>query len=54
MNLLSIRAVAAQIGFSPKSVRKLITSGALHGIKILGEWRIDEDDLALFVKRNRT
>ena len=54
MNLLNLRSVASQIGFSVKSVRKLIASGQLRGVKILGEWRVDEDDLAMFVARRRT
>jgi excisionase family DNA binding protein len=54
MNLLTLREVADQIGFAPKTVRKLIHSGQLRGVEILGEWRVDQDDLDLFVTRRRT
>ena len=51
LNLLTIRAAAAQLGYAPKTVRKFIHSGQLRGVRIGREWRVDQDELALFVKR---
>jgi excisionase family DNA binding protein len=51
VNLLTIRDAAAQLGFAPKTVRRFIHSGQLHGVRIGREWRVDQDELNLFVKR---
>jgi excisionase family DNA binding protein len=54
MQLYTIKQVTKQTGMSPNTVRKYIKSGLLHGIKIGRKWKIDQDDLALFVARRRT
>jgi len=54
MNLLSVREAASQLGFAPKTVRKFIKTGQLRGARIGREWRVDQDDLDLFVARRRT
>ena len=53
MNLLSVREAASQLGFAPKTVRKLIKTCSLLGVRIGREWRVDRDDLYLFVARRR-
>jgi excisionase family DNA binding protein len=54
MNLLSMREAASQLGFAPKPMRKLIRAGPLRGVRIGRKWRVDQDDLDLFVVRRRT
>jgi excisionase family DNA binding protein len=54
MQLLTVRETARQLAVAPKTVRKLIKIGSLRGIRIGREWRVDQDDLDLFVKRRRT
>ncbi len=54
MNLLTIREVADQLGLAPKTVRKLIHGGQLRGVRLGRQWRVDEDELDLFVKRRIT
>lgn len=51
MNLLTIREAADQLGLAPKTVRKLILSGQLRGIKLGREYRVDQDELDVFVLR---
>jgi len=52
--LLKILEVAAELGLAPKTIRKLIASGQLRGVRIGRQWRVDEDELTLFVKRRTT
>ncbi len=52
--LLKILEVAAELGLAPKTIRVLIKRGELRGIRIGRVWRVDQDDLDLFVKRRRT
>ena len=54
MQLLTLREAAKQLAVAPKTVRKLIKTGPLRGIRIGREWRVDQDDLDLFVRRRRT
>jgi excisionase family DNA binding protein len=54
MILLSVREVASELGFAPKTVRKLIKTGLLRGVRIGRAWRVDKNDLELFVARRRT
>lgn len=51
MNLLTIREAADQLGLAPKTVRKLILSRQLRGIKLGREYRVDQDELDVFVRR---
>ena len=52
--LLKIHEVTIKLGLAPKTVRKFIRSGALHGIKIGRGWRVDQDDLQVFIAKRRT
>ena len=54
MILLSVREVASQLGLAPKTVRKLIRTGSLRGVRIGRTWRVGKSDLDLFVERRRT
>ena len=51
MNLLTTREVAEQIGRSLKTVRKLILSGQLRGVKQGREYFVDQDEVDLYVQR---
>lgn len=48
---LSVRGVADSIGISPHVVRRLLTDGELHGVKIRHEWRIFRADLVEYLER---
>jgi excisionase family DNA binding protein len=52
--LLTILEVAAELGLASKTIRALIKRGELRGVRIGHEWRVDRDDLDLFLKRRRT
>jgi len=54
MRLLTIREVAAQLGCSTKTVRRLITSGTLRAVRLGRDWRIDDLDLRAFIEMRRT
>jgi excisionase family DNA binding protein len=51
MLLRTIREVAAQLSCSAKYVRKLIKDGSLRAVRLGREWRVDQEELDLFVKR---
>jgi len=45
MKLLTTEEVGKILSFSPKKVRKMITTGELPALKIGTEYRIQEDEL---------
>jgi len=49
--MLSINAVAARLGLHHQTVRKLIKAGTLLARRIGGVWRIDPDDLDIYLSR---
>ena len=51
--LLKILQVAAELGLAPKTIRALIKRGELRGVRLGRQWRVDQDDLDLFVQRRR-
>jgi excisionase family DNA binding protein len=52
--LLKILQVAAELGLAPKTVRKLIHAGQLRAVRLGRLWRVDSDELALFIRRRMT
>ena len=54
MKLLTIHDTAKQLALAPKTVRRWVKEGKLRGVWLGREWRVDEDDLAVFVARRRT
>ncbi|MBZ5698674.1 MAG: helix-turn-helix domain-containing protein [Acidobacteriia bacterium] len=54
MKLLTVREAAKQLALAPKTVRKLIKTGSLRGVRVGRLWRVDQDELDLFVYRRRT
>jgi excisionase family DNA binding protein len=52
--LLKILEVAAELGLAPKTIRALIKRGELRGVRIGRMWRVDSDDLEVFIARRRT
>lgn len=54
MTLLTIQAVAQQLGLRPKTIRQYIRKGTLKGVKIGRVWRVDAEDLQVFVASRRT
>jgi excisionase family DNA binding protein len=51
--LLKILQVAMELGLAPKTIRKLIARGELRAIRLGRQWRVDTDDLAVFIERRR-
>lgn len=51
MLLRTLREVAAQLSCSVKYVRALIARGHLRAVRLGREWRVDQDELDLFVRR---
>ena len=54
MKLLTVRDTAKQLALAPKTVRRWIIEGTIRGVKLGRHWRIDSDDLAVFIARRRT
>ena len=52
--LLRILQVAAELGLAPKTIRALIKRGELRGVRLGRQWRVDSDELALFIRRRTT
>jgi excisionase family DNA binding protein len=52
--LLKIKQVAAELGLAAKTVRAWIKVGVLPGVRLGREWRVDSDELALFIRRRTT
>jgi excisionase family DNA binding protein len=51
MNLLTINEVAIRLGLAPKTVRRWIRDGKIKAVRLGREWRVDADELALFIRR---
>ena len=49
---LRVNTVAKQFGCSAKKVRRLVKCGALDGVLLGGEWRIDHQSLDEYVRRD--
>lgn len=52
--LLKLLQVAAELGCAVKTVRKFIHDGQLRAVRLGRQWRIDSDELALFIRRRTT
>jgi len=52
--LLKIKAVAAELSLSAKTVRAWIKDGKITAVRLGREWRIDSDVLAVFVAGRTT
>jgi len=53
VKLLTTKAAAEALSFSPKKIRKMIGTGELMAYRIGGEFRIREEDLISVVDRCR-
>ena len=53
MKLLTTKAAAEALSFSPKKIRKMIGTGELVAYRIGGEFRIQEEDLISVLDRCR-
>lgn len=53
MKLLTTKAAAEALSFSPKKIRKMIGTGELVAYRIGGEFRIREEDLISVLDRCR-
>lgn len=51
MKLLTTKAAAEALSFSPKKIRKMIGTGELVAYRIGGEFRIREEDLIAVLDR---
>jgi excisionase family DNA binding protein len=53
VRLLTTKAAAEALSFSPKKIRKMIGTGELMAYRIGGEFRIREEDLISVLDRCR-
>lgn len=51
--LLKLKQVAHELQVAAKTVRRWIQEGKLRGIRLGRHWRVDTDDLAVFIERRR-
>jgi excisionase family DNA binding protein len=51
--LFTLKDVAERLSVSERTVRRLIDAGDLISIRVGHQRRVSEDDLALFLRRNR-
>jgi excisionase family DNA binding protein len=52
--LLNILQIAAELGLAPKTIRALIKRGELRGVRFGRQWRVDSDELAVFIRKRTT
>jgi excisionase family DNA binding protein len=52
--LLKTEAVALELSIAKKTVIAWIKQGKLKGIWLGRQWRVDSDDLAVFIEKRRT
>jgi excisionase family DNA binding protein len=51
--LLLVREVAERLRVHPRTVTVWLRGGTLPGIRLAGQWRVSEKDLAEFLKMRR-
>ena len=43
--VLSIKEVAKELGFKPRTIKEWVRTGKIKAVKIIGEWRITEEEV---------
>ena len=51
--VLTLKEAAAELTVHPESLRLMIERGEIRGVKIAGRWKVEPDELLLFIKRRR-
>ena len=51
---MKILEAAAELGLAPKTIRALIKRGELRGVRFGRQWRVDSDELALYIRKRTT
>lgn len=54
MALITTTAAAQELGVTPRTIRNLIKSGLLPAVRVMSEYRIDENDITRFISANKT
>lgn len=54
MALMTTAQAAEFLGITPRTIRTLIKNGEIPAVKIISEYRIDEEDLSAFIRKNKT
>lgn len=49
--MYTVEELAALLEMHPRTIRRYIREGKLHASKVGGEWRISEEDVAMFTGR---
>lgn len=52
--MLSLEEVAYRLNVSVQTVRRLIESGQLRGVKVGKQWRVRQEDLDDYIRRMST
>jgi excisionase family DNA binding protein len=51
VQLLDVKTTAARLSLHPETVRDLLRSRAIVGVKTGRVWKVEEEELAAYVKR---
>ena len=51
VTMLSLEEVAYRLNVSVQTVRRLIDSGQLRGVKVGKQWRVRQEDLDDYIRR---
>jgi excisionase family DNA binding protein len=52
--MLSLEEVAYRLNVSVQTVRRLIDSGQLKGVKVGRQWRVRQEDLDAYIRKVST
>ena len=54
MALMTTAQAADYLGITPRTIRAMIKAGIIPAVRIVSEYRIDEADIAAFIRENKT
>ena len=54
MGLITTAKAAEILAVNPATIRSMIRAGVLPAVRILSEYRIDEQDICRYIEENKT
>lgn len=51
--ILSLKQAAEKLGVTDRTVQNLILRGDLHGFQVGERWKVEEEELAAYIERQK-
>ncbi len=51
--ILSIKQAAEKLGVTDRTVQNLILRGDLHGFQVGERWKVEEEEIAAYIERQK-